>query len=344
MMNWNLVKALLFKLDAEKAHNLSVSLIRALGQISPHLLESLSSPHSWGVAEVNGLPLDFKIPQEFCGKKITAPLGLAAGFDKNALLVPYLPYLGFSAVEIGSVTLRAQEGNPKPRLFRSEQALFNCMGFNNDGAEEVTKRLEESGLPDDFVLGVNLGLNKTTPHENAAKEYAECFSLLKNLGDYFVVNVSSPNTPGLRDLQSLKNLEKIFSALKAVSCEKKIFLKLAPELSPSDREEIYLKAGEVGIDGFVLCNTLRGELKSRDLTFSGGWSGLPLVQLSRSLLEEAKNKTALPIISVGGVNTLDEFLTRVKMGASLVQIYTSWIFNGPAFPPHIQRVLKHARQ
>ena len=324
MNSWDFLKSALFQYDAEKVHEVMVDGLCRIGTLSPYLLDLVSG------SKVLKKTKHFI---SFAGKKLYSPVGLAAGFDKNALLIPYLPHLGFSFAEIGSVTLRAQSGNPKPRLFRGDDLLFNRMGFNNDGAEVIAKRMSQYEVPDSFVLGVNIGLNKDSSHEVAADEYLQTFQMLYEYGDYFVVNVSSPNTPGLRDLQSVSNIEKIFSSLKKYKSKKSVFLKLAPELDEETKNTFFEKAQDIGIDGFVLTNTLKGERES----LVGGWSGKCLTEISREALRHAKLKSKLPIISVGGIMSVDEALRRKELGADLVQIYTGWIFRGPRFPEDIRQ-------
>lgn len=320
---WDNLKSLLFNFDAEKIHNLTVKSLQCLGVLSPALIEGLTQNSS------NSKSANIA----FLGKFLKGPVGLAAGFDKNAELVPYLPMLGFSYAEIGSITLRAQSGNPKPRLFRGSETLFNRMGFNNDGAEAISKRLETYTVPSDFVLGINLGLNKDTPHAQAAEDYCESYKLLHSKGDYFVINVSSPNTPGLRDLQQLSEIEKIFSKLKAHRSDKAIYLKLASEVDLETREAFYKAAPQMGVDGFVLTNTLKGERES----LVGGWSGACLKEISREALRHAKLHSSLPILSVGGIMDVEEAMLRMKLGAHLIQIYTGWVFRGPRFPSQINK-------
>lgn len=319
---WDNLKSLLFNFDAEKIHNLTVKSLKSFAALSPSLVEGLVSQRCTPLKSA-------EIP--FLGKLLRGPVGLAAGFDKNAELVPFLPLLGFSYAEIGSVTLRAQEGNPKPRLFRGPETLFNRMGFNNDGAEVIAKRLDHYKVPSDFVLGINLGLNKETPHNEAAENYCESYKLLHAKGDYFVINVSSPNTPGLRDLQQMSEIEKIFTKLKAYRSDKAIYLKLASEVDLETREAFYKAAPQMGIDGFVLTNTLKGERES----LVGGWSGACLKEISRDALKHAKLHTSLPVLSVGGIMDVEEAMLRMKLGAKLIQIYTGWIFRGPQFPTQI---------
>lgn len=322
---WNLIKKPAFKVDAEQMHEWAVKLISMMGNRSPKLLETLTQSGSIAVSSGPGF--------EFFGKSLKTPVGLAAGFDKNAVLLPHLPHMGFSFAEIGSVTLRAQPGNPKPRLFRGEESLFNFMGFNNDGAEVVAKRLSEYKLPQNFAVGINLGLNKDTAHSDAATEYAQTFAYLKPFGDYFVVNISSPNTQDLRNLQTLEHVENIFNAIKRNSSNKKIFLKLSPELDQNVMEEIFEYAYRMGIDGFVLTNTLKGERGDK----SGGWSGRPLTELSLNALKFARPKTTLPLVSVGGIMSVEDALARKHAGADLIQIYTSWVFRGPTFPAELSK-------
>lgn len=316
---WNLLKPLIFSFDAEKVHDLSLKSIESMGAFRPQVLEWIS-----GQAHIPELSHDIS----FLGKTLKSPVGLAAGFDKNAKILPYLIHLGFSSAEIGSVTLRPQGGNSKPRLFRGDQSLFNFMGFNNEGAEAVAQRLSDFQIPKSFSVGINIGLNKDTPHEKAAEEYAESFNILKSFGDYFVVNVSSPNTPGLRSLQHLNSIEKIFSSLKKVSTSQSIFLKLAPELEEDVLSDFFARSSDLGIDGFVLTNTLGGKREGNN----GGWSGAPLTELSRARLAFARSRTSLPIVSVGGIMDTAEAIKRKELGANLIQIYTGWIFGGPRFP------------
>lgn len=321
---WNLLKPFVFSFDAENVHELSLKFIENLGATRPQVLE-------W----VSGQEKIFDLSENisFLGKNLRGPVGLAAGFDKNARILPYLIHLGFSSAEIGSVTLRPQMGNPKPRLFRGNQKLFNFMGFNNEGAEVIAQRLSRHQLSENFLVGINIGLNKDTPHEQAAVEYARSFDILKSFGDYFVINVSSPNTPGLRALQDLTAIEKIFSALKRTSSNRPIFLKLAPELEEASLSEFFVRALQLGIDGFVLTNTLGGVREEN----RGGWSGTPLTELSRDRLTFARSQTSLPIISVGGIMNPQEAFERKKRGANLIQIYTGWVFGGPRFPLELSR-------
>ncbi|MGK5089148.1 quinone-dependent dihydroorotate dehydrogenase [Bdellovibrionota bacterium FG-2] len=332
---WKLVKFFLFRFDAEKAHRGMVSLVRELSALNPKVLRIVS-----GVRSLNTLGV---APVEVLGLEFHSPLGLAAGFDKDCEILLALPHLGFGFAEIGTLTPRAQGGNPRPRLFRDPkaQALFNCMGFNNSGAAEGARRLaqlRERGLPQGFRVGVNVGKNKDTPLERAFEDYAAAIKPFDGLADYIVVNVSSPNTPGLRSLQTQETLAQIMSAvLEVKSGWKKVpptFLKLAPELEGPELADII---HSVAADGWILTNTLGGTLSRGGQKVQGGWSGNPLREISRRRLVEVRGMTSKPIISVGGILTAAEAIERLNLGANLIQIYSGWILNGPSFPVEILR-------
>jgi dihydroorotate dehydrogenase len=277
------------------------------------------------------------------------PVGLAAGFDKNAELLDIAQDLGFSFIEVGTVTPKAQIGNDKPRLFRvpSKEALFNRMGFNNKGSEYVFHQLKKfkekqkkSKGKNCLKVGVNIGKNKDTPMDLAPQDYALLARKFAFLADYLVVNVSSPNTAGLRDLQELKKLEPI---VKSVLAEARsatnnpcpIFLKLAPELSGEVLKETIQATETWGIQGFVLSNTLAGEHQG----LQGGWSGALLRDIGLNNLKLAREVTQLPLISVGGIMNEADAQTRLREGAALVQIYSGWIYRGPSFPSEIVKSL-----
>ncbi len=281
------------------------------------------------------------------------PLGLAAGFDKNAELLDSAQSLGFAFIEVGTVTPRPQPGNERPRLIRVSQnlALFNRMGFNNDGADVVAERIKKfrtkialKNLPNTLKIGVNIGKNKDTTAQLAAQDYAMCAEKFAKLADYLVVNVSSPNTPGLRDLQNIKSLEEIFKAVKEATirqdCSKlPILLKLAPEIDPEQLKDLIEAADSWGVDGYVLTNTWGGKHKG----FTGGWSGQPVAEYSLNSLRYARTATQKTIINVGGILTPDEAQARLAAGADLVQIYTGWIYAGPRFPSDIVRFLTQSK-
>ena len=328
---WKLAKWLLFQLEPEKAHRLLFSILQ------------LKIP----IRIVSGAPRwePPRVPIEVLGMNFRSRLGLAAGFDKDAEILGRLPALGFGFAEIGTVTPRPQSGNDRPRLFRdpASEAIFNRMGFNGLGATVVSTRLQKlrPELPEGFRVGVNIGKNRDTSLDRAAEDYRTAARAFEGIADYLVINVSSPNTAGLRSLQTQEALKPLVSeVLELVSGWKKrvsVLVKLAPELKGDELLTILKATEDLGVNGFVLTNTLAGTLIVRGTQVDGGWSGKPLQEASRARLREARAVTRLPIISVGGISDADEALTRLKLGADLVQIYTGWIYGGPSFPVEIQR-------
>lgn len=266
------------------------------------------------------------------------PVGLAAGFDKNAVAIPAWAALGFGFVEIGSVTEHAQPGNPKPRLFRlpEDEGLINRLGFNNEGAEVVAARLElyRREEPVTVPVGVNVGKSKVTPLEDAPGDYLASLALLWPHADYFVLNVSSPNTPGLRALQERGHLERLLGEVRAFAADrspKPVLLKLAPDLDDTGLAEAADMAVQFGLAGLVATNTTvtRTGLRSA-VEETGGLSGKPLRERSLEVLRFLTSlKTGLPIIAVGGVGTVDDVAERLQAGAALVQLYTSLVYEGP---------------
>jgi len=282
---------------------------------------------------------------EFAGIKFPNPVGLAAGFDKDAKHIDVLAALGFGFIEIGTLTPKAQPGNDKPRLFRlpTDSALINRMGFNNGGVDSAVERLKK--VKSKIIIGGNIGKNKLTPNENAFEDYIICFEKLYDHVHYFVVNVSSPNTPGLRELQEKPALTKILTGLQnlrtqyvsAGRASKPIFLKIAPDLTHSQLDDIIDLALEINLDGVVATNTTidRSGLKTpEDLLTAignGGLSGKPLKETSddvvRYLSSRLKNK--VPIIGVGGIHSPQDALAKMQSGAVAVQLYTGFIYEGP---------------
>jgi dihydroorotate dehydrogenase len=317
---WSALKKPLFLIPAETAHHLGVRAMKLWGRMQSHPQE-----YAW----------KHPVTSENLFSAIN-PLGLAAGFDKNCEVLPILPYFGFGFAEIGTVTPKPQGGNDRPRLFRDpeNQTLFNRMGFNNLGAGIVSDRLKQArpNLPKKFKVGVNIGKNKLTEDSHAHTDYQKVAQSFSGLADYFVINVSSPNTPGLRLLQTLPFLKPIVESVKEVSGSTPVYIKLAPELDESRLIELVSFLEEQKIDGFVLTNTLAGDYIYRGRTMSGGYSGPILKEQSKAALKVARAKTALPIISVGGVDSVQEGRDRLMAGASAIQIYTSWIYSGPFFP------------
>jgi len=315
---WFLIRSILFLLPPEFTHELSFLFMRL---ISPFL------PRMDGVAKNK--------------------VGLAAGFDKNADILTLLPKFGFGFAEIGTVTPKPQGGNERPRLFRDPQrtALFNRMGFNNLGAGIISERVRNAKkkLPPDFKIGVNLGKNKLTSDSEAASDYVKAASSFLDCADYFVINVSSPNTPGLRSLQKPEFLIPIVRSVQEL-IEKNtrpipLYVKLAPELDKIVLHEIILALEGENIAGLVLTNTLSGVYIYRGKEYSGGYSGLPLSDLSLQRLTEVRQMTTLPIISVGGIMTIEDAKARMKAGATQIQIYTGWIYRGPFFIRKLVRAL-----
>ncbi|MEO5971583.1 MAG: quinone-dependent dihydroorotate dehydrogenase, partial [Bdellovibrionia bacterium] len=308
-MIWAFFKRLLFLIDAEVAHRVTISLIRLgirlknvpLRIVSGVTSSELRTPKGSGSHQVFGL-------------EFASSLGLAAGFDKNAEILAGLPSLGFGFAEIGTVTPRPQPGNDRPRLFRdpARQSLFNRMGFNGLGASIVAANVAESRdlLPLNFRVGVNIGKNKDTPAENAKEDYLKAARPFEGLSDYLVINVSSPNTPGLRSLQTVDALKPIIGeVVNLISGWRKkppLLLKLAPELSADELIQLIQVLEPQGIDGWVLTNTLGGFFKANAGDVVGGWSGSLLTELAKNSLEIARNATSRPIISVGGIMNPEE--------------------------------------
>jgi dihydroorotate dehydrogenase len=325
-------KPLLFRLDAERAHEEVAGLMALLSAIPG------------GAAALNALTgaTTIGLEKDVFGVRFPNPIGLAAGFDKDGRLVPILPALGFGFLEIGSVTLEPQPGNPKPRLFRvpESRALVNRMGFNSEGARAVARRLasqETSSVP----LGINLGLNKGVEAAKAPADYARAFRILAAHGDYFVVNVSSPNTPGLRDLQKVKDLAAILEAVQEANAARKpILLKLAPDLADDDFAAAIETAGKLA-QGLVVSNTTisRDGVDEKWRGEAGGLSGAPLKARATELIRRARALTKLPIVGVGGVETADDARERLAAGADLVQLYTGLVYGGPTLVKEILRGL-----
>ncbi|WP_340063695.1 quinone-dependent dihydroorotate dehydrogenase [Ascidiimonas aurantiaca] len=335
-----LIKPLLFLFDPEKVHHFTFAVIRILNRIPlvPALLREMY--------EVK----DAQLEREVFGIRFKNPVGLAAGFDKNAVLYKELSAFGFGFIEIGTVTPKPQPGNPKKRLFRltADDAIINRMGFNNEGVEAAVNRLKENK---DVIIGGNIGKNKTTPNEEAISDYEICFEALYPYVNYFVVNVSSPNTPNLRALQDKEPLQELLHTLQHQNnCKpvaKPILLKIAPDLSNEQLLDIIDIVKTTKIAGVIATNTTidRSGLESpRDLcNEQGGLSGKPLRQRSTDVirfLAEKSNK-AFPIIGVGGIHTPDDALEKLEAGADLVQLYTGFIYEGPALIRKInQEILK----
>jgi len=279
---------------------------------------------------------DPRLEQTLFGVKFANPLGLAAGFDKNGRALDYWHRLGFGFVEAGTVTYHAQPGNPKPRMFRlpNDRALINRLGFNNDGARAIATRLAIA--KPQIPIGVNLGKSKITELVNAAKDYEESFRLLHSFGDYFVVNVSSPNTPGLRTLQEKGPLMEILSALRSVDSEKPLFVKVAPDLETSALEDVVQVAHEARLTGLIATNTTIGrDGITRDPCQEGGLSGAPLLGKSNQFLSHLYRSCdrSMILMGVGGIMSGADVYEKIRLGAHVCQIYTGWIYGGPYMIP-----------
>lgn len=337
-MFWMILRRMAFWLEPETAHSTIRLILRAIFKVQPKILSVVAG----------GSPkrLDARTPIAVAGLQFHSRVGLAAGFDKNAEWLEMLPYLGFGFAEIGTVTPRPQGGNPRPRLMRltEQKDLFNRMGFNNLGATLVSRHLEHArkSLPAGFRVGINLGKNKDTPNEKAADDYEKALIPFEGMVDYVVINVSSPNTPGLRDLQSedaLKAIvDRVAGRIEKFNASKRppVFLKLAPELSRDELSPLIETLDQTAIAGYVLTNTLQSS--HQDL--KGGISGASLTERSREALINVKMLTKRPIISVGGIMTKEEAAARIQHGAALVQVYSGWVYQGPRFPVEIDRHLQ----
>lgn len=335
-----IIKPLFFLLPPERAHYLAMDLLQTLCAIPgmKQVLRSIFSPR----AHVQ--------PVNVAGLTFPNLVGLAAGFDKDARWVDALECLGFGFIEIGTVTPLAQPGNSSPRLFRlpADQALINRMGFNNAGAQAAARRLRKrSGQ---ILVGGNIGKNKNTPNEDAVQDYVKCFHALRDVVDYFVVNVSSPNTPGLRDLQEKEPLLALLRTLQDLNTSggvmRPIFLKIAPDLTSSQLDDIVEIVHTSGIAGIIATNTtisregLSTARKELDEIGAGGLSGRPVRKRSTEVIRYLHEKShgAFPIIGAGGIATGEDADEKLRAGAALVQVYTGFIYEGPGI---VKRILEH---
>ncbi len=321
MIIYERIKPLLFKLQPETAHH-AVELFLRSANVCPSAFNRWTSKH-FVSSEI--------LVQELFGRTFLNPVGLAAGFDKNATMIPGMQALGFGFTEIGTVTPKPQAGNPKPRMFRhiKEESLQNAMGFNNDGLLKVQHRLKKR-YPFTTPIGVNIGKNKATSERDAISDYTTLIKALHSLGDYIVINISSPNTPGLRDLQNEEFITHLFEAAKAIT-EKPILLKIAPDMSAEQAVDLTALAVEKGADGIIATNTTIDYSLVQHPKDIGGLSGAVLKEKSFDLFDavakELYGKTVL--ISAGGIDSAEEAYRRIKAGASLVQVFTALIYKGP---------------
>ena len=319
--SYQTIKNILFKLDPETAHSIGGLTLKA-SAYAPTILK-LAKKHYFVQEPI--------LRQELFGRKFLNPVGLAAGFDKNGEYITAMPTLGFGYTEIGTITPKPQDGNPRPRLFRlkEERSIQNAMGFNNRGAEFMKKRLDKLYFFD-YPIGINIGKNKLTSEEDALKDYESLLHTFKGYGDYIIINISSPNTPGLRDLQNEKFITDLFTMAKGIT-DQPIFLKIAPDMTEKDAIDLCTTAVNAGASGIIATNTTIDYSVTPNAKDFGGISGALVREKSFKLFQaigkELYGKTTL--ISVGGIETAEDAYRRIKAGATLVQVYSMLIYNGP---------------
>ena len=338
---YRIVRFFLFLFNPEFIHHITFKIIKIGGII----------PGKMWLWRLIFRVKDTSLEREVFGLKFDNPVGLAAGFDKDAKLFDELASFGFGFIEIGTVTPLPQDGNPKPRLFRlkDDSGLINRMGFNNQGIEAVVARLRRK--KSDIIIGGNIGKNKVTPNEEAANDYAICFEKLFSDVDYFAVNVSSPNTPGLRDLQEKAPLTALLNSLQELNNKKDkrkpILLKIAPDLTNEQLDDIIDIVADTKIDGVIATNTtidrsgLKTDKNKVDAIGNGGLSGKPVGLRSTEVIKYLADKSnrAFPIIGVGGIHSAEDALEKLDAGATLLQVYTGFIYEGPSLVKRINKAI-----
>lgn len=336
-----IIKPIFFLFDPEKIHHFAFGTIRFWFKV----------PGIKWITKKTFQVKDAKLEKELFGLKFKSPVGLAAGFDKDAKLYNELSAFGFGFIEIGTVTPLPQEGNPKKRLFRlpKDKGIINRMGFNNGGVKAAANRLRKKNT--DVIIGGNIGKNKVTPNEEAILDYEKCFHELFDVVDYFVVNVSSPNTPNLRDLQDKEPLTKLLKRLMELNNEKPkqkpILLKIAPDLTNEQLDDIVEIVAETMIDGVIATNTtisregLKTDKSEVEAIGNGGLSGKPVTNRSTEVIRylATKSNKSFPIIGVGGIHSAEDAKEKLDAGADLVQIYTGFIYEGPGLVKRINKGL-----
>src|SRR5262245_40296799 len=318
------VRRILFSLEAETAHHLTIDLLQKASHFD-HALRVLRffQPSSKS--------------KTLFGLNFPNPIGLAAGLDKNGVALPAWAALGFGFIELGTVTAKAQPGNPKPRIFRlpEQQALINRLGFNNDGAEVIAQRLRklrESGRWPAVPVGINIGKSRATPLEQATDDYLYSFRVLRDFADYVTLNVSSPNTPGLRELQEPERLSELLCAIgkEAGKTPKPLAVKISPDLSGAELKAILAICEENGVSGIIATNTtLDHSSIPSELDQPGGLSGAPLRDKSTALVREIAARSTIPVIASGGIFDADSAREKFNVGAPLIQLYTGFVYRGP---------------
>lgn len=340
---YSVVRSMLFRLSAEKAHHFTIQALKNLSAI----------PGVSSIMNKSMVKNSKKLERNFWGIPFSNPVGLAAGLDKNGEVFPEMANLGFGFVEIGTVTPRPQDGNPLPRLFRviDDEAIINRMGFNNVGVETMINNIKKGRKRKggNIILGGNIGKNKDTSNEDANQDYLTCFEALYPYVDYFVVNVSSPNTPNLRALQDKEPLTKLLQQLKNAAAKKPrskpILLKIAPDLTESQLDDIVDILNSSVVDGLVATNTtisregLHISPEEISKIGAGGLSGKPLTQKSTEIIKYIASRTKKPIIAVGGIMTVEDAIEKFKAGASLIQLYSGFIYKGPELVQQINQAI-----
>ena len=330
---WKVTRPLLFSMDAETAHHL--------------VLDNLCHSAKWTKALHS---LDQKPPhleRSLAGMRISSPIGLAAGLDKDGIAIPVWPQLGFGFIEVGTVTAHAQEGNPKPRLFRlkEEKALINRMGFNNLGSQTLAQNIRDIRSKDlwpNIPVGANIGKSKITALEDAGEDYRISIERLQGLVDYFTINVSSPNTPGLRDLQSAKNLQKLLDTALSANQNTPVFVKFSPDMNPNDLQASIDVVVKTGCAGIIATNTTNQRPNTTNrLNETGGLSGDPLWDIAKEqihlILQMVDQR--IPVVGVGGINSAQRAQEYLDMGCAAVQIYSALIYEGPGLIHRINHAL-----
>ncbi len=344
---YKILRFFLFKLDAEKAHHFTLWLMNVAMKI----------PFVKSFLRLLYVTEDKRLERNLFGLRFKNPVGLAAGLDKNAECIDAFAVVGFGFIEIGTVTPLAQPGNDKPRLFRliQDEAIINRMGFNNDGMAVVKENIQKSKIKNQksqILIGGNIGKNKITPNEKAVDDYTKCFNELYDVVDYFVVNVSSPNTPNLRELQEKEPLKQLLFSLQELNHQKPkqkpILLKIAPDLTKEQLDDIVEIVTETKLAGVVATNTtisrdsLTTDKNKVEQIGAGGLSGKPLTKRATEIIRyiHQKSNGTIPIIAVGGIMSADDAIEKLNAGASLVQLYTGFIYEGPGLIKEInQRLL-----
>ena len=341
---YKITRNILFLFDPEKVHYFTAFLIKSM----------LKIPGMKFIWTKLYLVKDSRLEKTVFGIKFENPVGLAAGFDKNATMYNDLSYCGFGFIEVGTVTPKGQPGNEKPRLFRlkDDQGIINRMGFNNDGVKIAIENLKKKKTK--IVIGGNIGKNKITSNENALNDYVYAFNELFDYVDYFVVNVSSPNTPNLRELQEKEPLKQLLVEIKRHNAlkanPKPILLKIAPDLTNEQLDDIIEIVDEIKLDGIIATNTtisrenlIHTSAEKIESIGAGGLSGIPVKNRSTEVIRylSEKSKKSFPIIGVGGIHSAEDALEKIEAGADLVQLYTGFIYEGPALVKRINKAILH---